>query len=477
MTRYVIESNPTSIVSDSRLVTPGALFLAYPGERIDGRDYIADAIKKGSAAILWEPRDFEWKAEWAVENTPVVNLKQQASVIAGQFYKNPSERLWVVGVTGTNGKTSVTQWLGQAFNYINKKTAIIGTLGNGLLGELAETQNTTPDAILLQRLLSDYVQQEVEVVAMEVSSHGLHQGRVKGVHFDVAVLTNLSRDHLDYHKTFEQYADAKKQLFLSEGLKFAVLNEDDAFGKSLKAELSGLGVSVLTYGIGHGDISASRVNIENGRINFFVTTPFGQSDVSVRLIGQFNVYNTLAVLATLLVSEVSLVDAVEALTHLQPINGRMQLFGGDYLPLVVVDYAHTPDSLKNVLTALKGVVKGRLVCVFGCGGDRDQGKREMMGQVASELADAVVVTSDNPRSENADAIIQAILAGVNGEYAVEENRAKAISVAINNAKLGDVVLIAGKGHEDYQEIAGVKHHFSDAEQVEKALKRYEVSVA
>lgn len=477
MTRYVIESNPTSIVSDSRLVTPGALFLAYPGERVDGRDYIADAIKKGSAAILWEPRDFEWKAEWAVENTPVVNLKQQASVIAGQFYKNPSERLWVVGVTGTNGKTSVTQWLGQAFNYINKKTAIIGTLGNGLLGELAETQNTTPDAILLQRLLSDYVQQEVEVVAMEVSSHGLHQGRVKGVHFDVAVLTNLSRDHLDYHKTFEQYADAKKQLFLSEGLKFAVLNEDDAFGKSLKAELSGLGVSVLTYGIGHGDISASRVNIENGRINFFVTTPFGQSDVSVRLIGQFNVYNTLAVLATLLVSEVSLVDAVEALTHLQPINGRMQLFGGDHLPLVVVDYAHTPDSLKNVLTALKGVAKGRLVCVFGCGGDRDQGKREMMGQVASELADAVVVTSDNPRSENADAIIQAILAGVNGEYAVEENRAKAISVAINNAKLGDVVLIAGKGHEDYQEIAGVKHHFSDAEQVEKALKRYEVSVA
>lgn len=262
----------------------------------------------------------------------------------------------------------MTQWLGQAFNYINKKTAIIGTLGNGLLGELAETQNTTPDAILLQRLLSDYVQQEVEVVAMEVSSHGLHQGRVKGVHFDVAVLTNLSRDHLDYHKTFEQYADAKKQLFLSEGLKFAVLNEDDAFGKSLKAELSGLGVSVLTYGIGHGDISASRVNIENGRINFFVTTPFGQSDVSVRLIGQFNVYNTLAVLATLLVSEVSLVDAVEALTHLQPINGRMQLFGGDHLPLVVVDYAHTPDSLKNVLTALKGVAKGRLVCVFGCGG-------------------------------------------------------------------------------------------------------------
>jgi UDP-N-acetylmuramoyl-L-alanyl-D-glutamate--2,6-diaminopimelate ligase len=223
-------------------------------------------------------------------------------------------------------------------------------------------------------------------------------------------------------------------------------------------------------------VNASRVEIENGRINFFVTRPYGQSDVSVRLIGRFNVYNTLAVLATLLVSEVSLVDAVEAIAYLQPINGRMQLFGGDHLPLVVVDYAHTPDSLKNVLMALKPEVKGRLVCVFGCGGDRDQGKRAMMGQVASELADAVVVTSDNPRSESADAIIQAILAGVNGEYAVEEDRAKAISVAINSAKLGDVVLVAGKGHEDYQEIAGVKHHFSDVEQVEKALKRYEVSV-
>jgi UDP-N-acetylmuramoyl-L-alanyl-D-glutamate--2,6-diaminopimelate ligase len=477
MTRYVIQSKPTSIVSDSRLVTPGALFLAYPGEQVDGRDYIADAIQKGASAILWEPRDFEWKAEWTIENSPVISLKQQASVIAGQFYKNPSEKLWVVGVTGTNGKTSVTQWLGQAFNYLHKKTAIIGTLGNGLLGDLVQTQNTTPDAILLQKLLADYVHQEVEAVAMEVSSHGLHQGRVKGIHFDVAVLTNLSRDHLDYHKTFERYAEAKKRLFLSEGLQYAVVNEDDAFGKALKAELSGLGVSVLTYGIGHGDVNASRVQIENGRINFFVNTPYGQSDVSVRLIGRFNVYNTLAVLATLLVSEVSLVDAVEAIAYLQPINGRMQLFGGDYLPLVVVDYAHTPDSLKNVLMALKPEVTGRLVCVFGCGGDRDQGKREMMGQVASELADAVVVTSDNPRSENADAIIQAILAGVNGEYAVEENRAKAIAVAINNAKFGDVVLIAGKGHEDYQEIAGIKHHFSDAEEVEKALRRYEVSVA
>jgi UDP-N-acetylmuramoyl-L-alanyl-D-glutamate--2,6-diaminopimelate ligase len=233
----------------------------------------------------------------------------------------------------------------------------------------------------------------------------------------------------------------------------------------------------MSYGVGQGDVNASRVQIEGGRIDFFVTTPFGQSDVSARLMGRFNVYNILAVLATLLVSDVPLIDAVEAIAHLQPIDGRMQVFGGANLPLVIVDYAHTPDSLKNVLMALRGEVKGRLVCVFGCGGDRDQGKRAMMGQVASELADAVVVTSDNPRNEDADAIIQSILEGVKGEYAVEENRAKAISIAIDSAESGDVVLVAGKGHEDYQEVAGVKHHFSDVEQVVKALKRYEVTVA
>jgi UDP-N-acetylmuramoyl-L-alanyl-D-glutamate--2,6-diaminopimelate ligase len=477
MTRYVVKSKPTSIVSDSRQVTPGALFLAYPGERVDGRDYIADAIDKGASAILWEPRDFDWKSDWKIENTPVVHLKQQASAIAGQFYNNPSEKLWMVGVTGTNGKTSVTHWLGQSFNYLNKKTAVIGTLGNGLPNDLAQTRNTTPDALLLQQLLADYVRQDVETVAMEVSSHGLHQGRVKGVHFDIAVLTNLSRDHLDYHKTFEQYAEAKKRLFLSDGLKYAVINEDDSFGKGLKAELPELGIKVMSYGVGQGDVNASRVQIEGGRIDFFVTTPFGQSDVSARLMGRFNVYNILAVLATLLVSDVPLIDAVEAIAHLQPIDGRMQVFGGAKLPLVIVDYAHTPDSLKNVLMALRGEVKGRLVCVFGCGGDRDQGKRAMMGQVASELADAVVVTSDNPRNEDADAIIQSILEGVKGEYAVEENRAKAISIAIDSAESGDVVLVAGKGHEDYQEVAGVKHHFSDVEQVAKALKRYEVTVA
>jgi UDP-N-acetylmuramoyl-L-alanyl-D-glutamate--2,6-diaminopimelate ligase len=477
MTRYVVKSKPTGIVSDSRKVVAGALFLAYPGEKVDGRAFIPDAIAKGASAILWEPKHFDWNPSWEIENTPVVNLRQQAGRIADQFYASPSTKLWAIGVTGTNGKTSVTQWLAQCFNYLQTKAAVIGTLGNGLPNQLAPTSNTTPDALLLQKLLAEYVQQAVKVVAMEVSSHGISQGRVNGVHFDVAVLTNLSRDHLDYHGSYEKYAEVKKRLFLSKELKSVVLNSDDDFGCVIKKELDKSDVNVLTYGINSGDIQATKIRLDEGRISFFVITPFGRSDVSANLIGRFNVYNVLAVLATLLASDVPLKDAVDAITHIEPLSGRMQMFGGGRLPLVVVDYAHTPDSLKNVLLALREETKQRLICVFGCGGNRDQGKRAMMGKVASELADGVVVTSDNPRDEEAEKIIQAILEGVSGEYAVEEDRAKAISIAITNAQAGDIVLIAGKGHEDYQEIAGEKHHFSDVEQVTRALVRYGVTVA
>jgi UDP-N-acetylmuramoyl-L-alanyl-D-glutamate--2,6-diaminopimelate ligase len=477
MTRYVIKTKPTTLVSDSRDVVPGALFLAYPGEKVDGRAYIADAIEKKASAVLWESKDFDWDPVWKIENTPVTNLKQQAGKVASQFYGNPSAKLWTIGVTGTNGKTSVTQWLAQSFDYLETKAAVIGTLGNGLPNKLTLTTNTTPDALLLQKLLAEYVQQDVEVVAMEVSSHGLSQGRVNGVTFDVAVLTNLSRDHLDYHGSYEKYAEAKKRLFFSAGLKNAILNSDDDFGVLVKKELATSDVNVMTYGIHSGDIQASKINLENGRISFFVVTPYGRADVSANLIGRFNVYNVLAVLATLLVSKVTLADAVEAIAHLEPLSGRMQKFGGGKLPLVIVDYAHTPDSLKNVLLAMREETKQKLICVFGCGGNRDQGKRAMMGEVASRLADGVVVTSDNPRAEDPDKIIQEILEGVSGEYALEADRAKAIAVAITNAQPGDAVLIAGKGHEDYQEIAGERHHFSDVEQVTKALKHYEVTIA
>lgn len=473
MTAYHINAKPSAITADSRQVVPGALFLAYPGEIADGRAYIADAINNGASAILWEPEGFVWDKNWEVENSPVASLKQEAGVIADQFYASPSSQLWMVGVTGTNGKTSVTQWLGQCFDYLGRQAAVIGTLGNGLLNQLTPTANTTPDALLLQKILANYVEQKIDVVAMEVSSHGLSQGRVNGVQFDVAILTNLTRDHLDYHGTVENYALAKEKLFQWDSLKSVVLNSDDDFGQTITQKLNGSAVKVLTYGIESGDVRASNIRFDNGAIQLMVTTPNGQAEMQVDLVGRFNVYNVLAVLATLLVSDVAFDDAIDAVRQLKPLNGRMQQFGGGNLPLVVVDYAHTPDSLENVLLALKEEAKHSLICVFGCGGNRDQGKRPLMGKVASELADSVILTTDNPRHERAEDIIQAILNGITGECIVEADRAKAIALAISNAQVDDVVLIAGKGHEAYQEIAGEKHHFSDVEQVERALQAYQ----
>ncbi len=477
MKKYVIRASIRSIVSDSREIEKGALFLAYPGGESDGRDYVRDAIKKGAAAIIWDAENFTWKKSWKIENLAIENLKQQAGRIADQFYKRPSYKLWTIGVTGTNGKTSVTQWLGQCLRFLDRKTAVIGTMGYGMPGQVLPSMNTTPDAVLLQGLLAEYINQKAEVVAMEVSSHGLDQGRVNGVHFDVAILTNLTRDHLDYHGSFKKYKESKKRLFATQGLKVAVLNADDTFGLELKKELDGKGVSTLTYGIDAGDVRASKIRFTNNGFKFLVTTPDGEATVGANLLGRFNVYNVLAVLSTLLVSKVTLDDAVKAITNIQTVAGRMQKLGGGVMPLVVVDYAHTPNALENVLKALKDQTKGRVICVFGCGGDRDKGKRALMGKVVSELADALVVTSDNPRNEDPMQIIQEILEGVSGEYAIEEDRAKAIGAAIANAGVEDTVLIAGKGHELYQEIKKEKQHFSDVEEAEKVLKHLEVIVA
>ena len=477
MTTYSIKASVKNITSDSRKVQPGSLFLAYPGDKSDGRNYIANAIEHGASAVLWESGggvdSFEWNAKWNVENKPIKQLRAQASNIASQFYNNPSTKMWMTGVTGTNGKTSISQWLSQCFNYLGNKTAVIGTLGNGLPNQLSATENTTPDAVMLQEMLADYVKQDIKTVAMEVSSHGLHQGRVKGVHFDVAVLSNLTRDHLDYHGSFEAYADVKRSLFVGNDLKYAVLNVDDEFGRKLEAELTHAGTPVLTYGIDSGVVRAAELHFKDTHFTFYAHTPFGNAPVKANLIGRFNVYNVLAVLATLLASKVSLDDAVKAISHIQSAAGRMQRLGGGDLPLVVVDYAHTPDALEKVLVALKAQASANLICIFGCGGNRDAGKRALMGKVASEIADAVVVTSDNPRDENPDKIIQDIVGAMQGNYAIEEDRAKAISIGILSAKPHDIVLIAGKGHEDYQEIAGKKQHFSDVEQAQNVLKVYQ----
>lgn len=472
MTAYKIKTPFKNIATDSRKVQAGSLFLAYPGEASDGRKFIPDAIKNGASAIIWDSESFQWNPEWDIENIGILHLRLQLGNIASQFYQNPSEKLWMVGVTGTNGKTSITQWLSQCFNNLNDKTAVIGTLGNGLPHQLSETSNTTPDAVLLQSMLAEYVKQGVKTVAMEVSSHGLHQGRVRAINFDVAVLSNLTRDHLDYHKTFEAYAAAKRSLFEYSDLKCAVLNVDDAFGQTLAHDLSAAGKTVLTYGIAQGDVRAENVRFGNTDFSFDAITPDGNALVKANLVGKFNVYNVLAVLATLLASNVSLVDAVAAIAQIESAKGRMQMLGGGDVPLVVVDYAHTPDALEKVLETLKAQASSKLICVFGCGGNRDAGKRELMGKIASDYASAVVVTSDNPRDEAPDSIIQDILKGVYGNFMVEPDRAKAISVGILSAKPNDIVMIAGKGHEEYQEIKGKKHYFSDIEQAKDVLKIY-----
>jgi UDP-N-acetylmuramoyl-L-alanyl-D-glutamate--2,6-diaminopimelate ligase len=463
---------------DSRRVRPGDAFLAYPGERADGRRHIGDAIAAGAGAVLWEPRGFDWNAAWHVPNQAVENLRAQAGEIAAEVYGAPSRALWMVGVTGTNGKTSCAHWLARLFTRAGKKCAVLGTLGNGFPDALTPALNTTPDAVEAQALLADYRAQGASAAVMEVSSHGLDQGRVNGMHFDVALFTNLSRDHLDYHGDMARYGAAKARLLRWPGLRHAVLNLDDAFGAELAQGLGCGGVQTVGYGFGESAVSTA-VRIQGRRfvadadgLRFEVATPWGRADVVSPLVGRFNASNLLAVLAVLLVSGVPLEAAVAELATLAAPAGRMQRLGGAGAPWVVVDYAHTPDALEKTLAALRELVPagGRLFCVFGCGGGRDQGKRALMGEVAARLADEIIVSDDNPRHEASAAIIADIEAGLAGRpHRVIAARGDAIRRAVLEACQQDIVLIAGKGHEDYQEIAGVRHPFSDVAEARAAL--------
>jgi UDP-N-acetylmuramyl-tripeptide synthetase len=461
------------LTADSRSVKMGSIFVAYPGSAQDGRTYIADAIARGAAAVLWEHQGFEWDERWDVPNLGIEGLRAKVSEIAGHVYGNPSESLWMAGVTGTNGKTSVSQWIAAALDARGRRSAVIGTLGNGLVGERAEAKNTTPDPIVLQRLLADYLRRGARNVAMEVSSHGLDQGRVAGIHFDCAVFTNLTRDHLDYHRTMEAYAEAKFRLFTMDGVTHRVVNVDDDWGASLAEQL---GSSVITYGTSRGArLHASHVGLSEAGVRFHVDSEWGEGEVRAGVLGAFNVSNLLAVTGALLAAGLGLEEALDCVSALEPVPGRLERLGGSHLPLVVVDYAHTPDALEKALEALRPTVAAghQLVCVFGCGGDRDPGKRPMMGRSAARLADAVIVTSDNPRSESPRAIIDQVLAGVDKPAEAIEDRQVAIFTAVHHARPGDVVLIAGKGHETYQEIAGVRHPFSDREVANAALAEWE----
>lgn len=463
----------TGLAVDSRKVKPGDLFLAYPGEHADGRRFVDKAIGAGAAAVLWDSRGFKWKSAWKLPNLGVPELRTHIGDIAGHFHGHPSRHLWVTGVTGTNGKTSCSHWIAQSLSRLGRKTAVIGTIGSGFPGALEPALNTTPDAVTLQAQLADFRTRGAEACAMEVSSHGIEQGRVGGVEFDVALFTNLSRDHLDYHKTMEDYAAAKAKLFHWPQLKHAIVNLDDVFGQQLARSIDRSRVNVLGYGLGRGEIAGHRLDLSTRGLKLEITTPWGVAELDSPMIGGFNASNLLGVLGVLIMSDVPLRDAVEALSRVEPVPGRLQMVREPGAPLVVVDYAHTPDALEKALETLRATLsdEGRLHCVFGCGGDRDPGKRPLMGEVATRLADCTVITSDNPRSENPRAIIDEILAGAHPNYAIEADRATAILQAISGAAPQDVVLIAGKGHETYQEIGDRRLPFDDAEVAREILRR------
>jgi UDP-N-acetylmuramoyl-L-alanyl-D-glutamate--2,6-diaminopimelate ligase len=454
----------TRLATDSRQLGPGDTFVAMPGARADARALIPQALAAGAVAVLWEADGFRWDPAWAVPNLPVSRLRERLGKIAAHVYGDPSRRMWVAGVTGTNGKTSCSHWIAQSLTALGRRTAVIGTLGNGFPDSLGPATHTTPDAAALQAQMAQLLAQGATGVAIEVSSHGLDQGRLNGVAFMAALFTNLSRDHLDYHGSMQRYGEAKAKLFHWPGLKHAVINVDDDFGRGLAASLDRAQVEVLGYGLGHGEISGHRLDLSQRGLTLEIETPWGASVIRSRLLGGFNAANLLGVLGTLLAAGIGLDQAVCALEQVEPVAGRLQMVRRPGKPLVVVDYAHTPDALEKVLETLRGVLgpSGRLICVFGCGGERDAGKRPLMGEAATRLADFAYVTSDNPRGEDPRAIIDQVVAGAHANYHVEPDRAAAIYLAITGAQPDDVVLVAGKGHEPYQEIAGQRLPFSDA---------------
>jgi len=478
------------LINDSRAVRPGDTFVAYPGQSRDGREFIPQALARGAASVLWERAGFRWNPRWRAPNLGVRQLRRNAGEIASRVHGRPSARLHVIGVTGTNGKTTCSQWIAQALTRCGRRCAVIGTLGYGVRAPLRPLANTTPDALWLHAQLAEFARRGAQAVAMEVSSIGLDQDRVAGVEFDVALFTNLSRDHLEYHRTMRRYGEAKACLFAWQTLRHAVVNLDDDFGAALARGIGRPGLEVIGYGFTAARgaplarVTGSNLVTSARGVSFDAKTPWGAARVTSPVLGRHNAYNLLGTLAVLLASGVTLRKAVAALSALTPVPGRLQRVGGGPRPLVVVDYAHTPDALEQALTTLRGLLDSnasrltphtsRLICVFGCGGERDRGKRPQMGRVAAALADRVVITSDNPRGEDPRQIIEDIVGGVRragGGMAIEPDRRAAILRAVQEARRGDIVLLAGKGHEEYQEIRGARRPFSDAAVAREAVER------
>jgi len=462
------------ISMDSREIHAKGLFIAATGHARDGRDFIAQAINQGAAAIIFDSTDGKEISSDKVPVIGIVNLRTHLGTIANNFYDSPSFKLTVCGITGTNGKTTVAHLLATILNKENKTCALIGTLGNGFPGMLEPSVNTTPDVISLHRQMADFFQMGARFICMEVSSHALVQGRVDGIDFNFAVFTNLSHEHLDYHKSMEAYAEAKAGLFNSPGISHCIINSDDPYGKKIIGDLlsSQKNVNVISYGLGSGDISAELINSDKNGLSFHAVVRNNKIRIESQLLGKFNVYNLLAVLACLLETGISLEEAARSIAVLKPIAGRMEKFtGSTEQPMVIVDYAHTPDALEKALLAVREHSTNMIWCVFGCGGDRDKEKRPLMGQVASKLADFIILTNDNPRTESPEEIITGIKSGMSSTPKVIYDREDAIRYAITNAGNDDVVLIAGKGHETYQQIGDRKIAFSDREVVSEMLRQ------
>ncbi|NQZ49196.1 MAG: UDP-N-acetylmuramoyl-L-alanyl-D-glutamate--2,6-diaminopimelate ligase [Moritella sp.] len=472
-----LELAVNALIIDSRKVQAGDCFVAINGHALDGRRFISKALKSGATAVL---KDADNQAEHGhidyIDQRPIISffgLNQALSALADNFYQSPSQQLKLIGVTGTNGKSTITQIIANWVTLLAGKAGVMGTIGNGLFAQLTQAENTTGSGLDVQAEIANQLQQGAELCAMEVSSHGLIQGRVNALDFDVALFTNLTRDHLDYHGDMDAYADAKKILFQG-SVKHKILNVDDAYGKMWAQQWP----DAIQFSV-QQDLSAqhgaflycNELSFDTGGFRCELKTSWGDGILQCGLIGEFNASNVVAACASLLALGYDLDDLLQVAPKLTAVCGRMELFKQAGQAACVVDYAHTPDALEKALQALRVHCEGKLWCIYGCGGDRDTGKRPLMAQVAEQFADIAVITDDNPRTESAAAIVTGMLSGLTKPDAahVIHDRRRAIQWAMAQSSADDIILVAGKGHEDYQIIGVEKHHYSDRETITEML--------
>lgn len=457
----------SDIYLDSRNCTPKSLFCAYKGQMLDGHAFINNAIENGAIAILAE-KDIK---RCPVPVIQIPDLYNKLGTIAGEFYDQPSTQMTVIGVTGTNGKTSVSHFMGQCLSKLGKPSGFIGTVGYGTPDSLESTYCTTPSVFELRRILKNFTNNMLEAVTMEVSSHALIQQRTQDIHFDMAIFTNLTQDHLDYHSDMTSYAEAKAKLFASRHLKFAILNLDDPASETMREALH-QNIAIMNYAVKDqtADVHLLDVEMKPRCMKANIRTLKGDIECTIPLIGSFNLDNVLAVIAGLLMFGYPLESIRLAIEELTPVEGRMEIIRNKDAATVIIDYAHTPDALEKALTSIRAHCKGQIISVFGCGGDRDLGKRPQMAAISEKLADHTIITQDNSRNEPVNSIFKDIKSGFElNNHEFIENRPKAIQTALAIAKPKDIILLAGKGHERYLDLKGKRIPFDERQIIAETL--------